>query len=297
MMMGTTKAFDYRLCKACGSVSADDAATEVDLSAYYGKDYYSFNSDRGSTWLEFARRRRNASYFDRFAPTGRTVRWFKHDELLGSLAGIGLRRNQRILDVGCGAGQLVDRLASIGFRSLKGSDPFLDATVTTPNGVVLEKAVLRDIPESFDVIMFNHSLEHVPDIQAELSEARTHLASGGFCLVRLPTPSSEAFRTYGESWVQIDPPRHIALPSREGMGILARNAGFHIRETIDDSTAFAFWGSEMVQKGIPFGTSAPGYRDPATIFSAREMKTFADRAAACNRTGSGDQFIAILQPV
>ena len=127
-------------------------------------------------------------------------------------------------------------------------------------------------------------------------EALAHLAYGGFCVVRLPTPSSEAFRTYGESWVQIDPPRHIALPSREGMGILARNAGFHIRETIDDSTAFAFWGSEMVQKGVPFGTSAPRYRDPATIFSAREMKTFADRAAACNRTGSGDQFMAILEP-
>jgi len=295
MMMGTRDAFDYRLCKACGSVSADYAASAVDLSIYYDPSYYSFQNNRGNVLAEFVKKRRDASYFNRFAPMGRAVQCFKHYQLLSDLSSVGLRRDQRILDVGCGAGSLLNRLAAIGFRSLRGVDPFLDATTTTSNGVDLEKAYLRNVPGPFDVIMFHHSLEHVPDPRGELSEAAARLAPDGFCVVRLPTPSSEAFRIYGEAWVQIDAPRHIALPSREGMNILAESAGLRIHKMFDDSVGFAFSGSEMVQRDIPFGMNAPDYQDPATIFSAPEMKAFGDRAAACNRAGSGDQFLVVLK--
>ena len=94
--------------------------------------------------------------------------------------------------------------------------------------MTLEKAYLQDVVGTFDVIMFHHSLEHVPDPRRELADAAERLAPDGFCVVRLPTPSSEAFRLYREDWVQIDPPRHIALPSRDGMALLAERAGFRV---------------------------------------------------------------------
>lgn len=56
--------------------------------------------------------------------------------MLGQLA---LERDARILDVGCGGGGLLDRLARVGFNNLSGADPFIAAGGEAPRGVPLMK--------------------------------------------------------------------------------------------------------------------------------------------------------------
>jgi SAM-dependent methyltransferase len=59
--------------------------------------------------------------------------------MLGQLA---VERGARILDVGCGGGALLDRLARVGFNNLFGADPIIAADVETSSGVSLVKQYL-----------------------------------------------------------------------------------------------------------------------------------------------------------
>lgn len=105
----------------------------------------------------------------------------------------GVAPHQRVLDVGSGTGGLLDRRAKAGFRHLRGIDPFLKQAMTTPAGVPLACSRIEDEREPQDTIMFNHSLEHVPDPLAALRHAARLLAPDGRIIVRIPTPSSTVF--------------------------------------------------------------------------------------------------------
>src|SRR5579862_4042989 len=94
------------------------------------------------------------------------------DELLGDVAG------RDVLDVGCGGGWLVRRLAAAGARVV-GVDPLADALARArtedPDGAgrYLE-AGAQELPfddRSFDAVVFFNSLHHVP--VAELDRALT----------------------------------------------------------------------------------------------------------------------------
>jgi hypothetical protein len=74
------------------------------------------------------------------------------------------------------------------------------------------------------------------------------------------------------------------------MKLLALAGGFEIVETKFDSTAFQFWGSEQVRRGIPL-------HDPRSVhvrggnggFTGKEMRSYTAKAEELNRAGDGDQ--------
>lgn len=138
--------------------------------------------------------------------------------------------------------------------------------------------------------MFNHSLEHLPEFVSALKLTHGKLASGGICLVRLPTTSSEAWATYGADWVQIDAPRHIVVPSRQGMALAAERAGFRVEETFDDSTLGQFMGSEAYRRNV-------AVTDPKILrmFGLKQIWEWEKRAKKLNRQGRGDQAGFVLR--
>jgi SAM-dependent methyltransferase len=222
----------------------------------------------------------------RLRPAGGTIRLFQQ---------IRIRWNHRILDVGCGSGMLLDQLAYLGFPHLLGADPYITADLITPHGAKVRKQHVSDLTGMFDVVMFHHSLEHVPDPLDTLRSAHSLLAPGGLCLVRIPTCSSEAFDLYGPDWVQLDAPRHIVVPSREGMLIAAERTGFVIECVIDDSFAFQFWGSEQYQKGISLVRDPRSYVVNENSIAPDEMSALDRKAEELNVRHRGDQAAFILR--
>lgn len=103
-------------------------------------------------------------------------------------------RNARVLDYGCGAGQIVGLLRANGFDGF-GCDVFYD-------GGSYESAVPEDLRDryvvrmtehaipfadaSFDVVISNQVFEHVADIDRALSEIRRVLRPGGYFLCLFP---------------------------------------------------------------------------------------------------------------
>ena len=245
-----------------------DVPDDEELSRHYPSNYYSINVEGGGrkglrralkAYLTAARDRAD---FGR-SPRRRTPA--HRDEArdrpwCGLSARRACARTRAILDVGSGSGELLDRLARLGFRRLSGCDPFLAADGVTGEGVPLRKCSLDEMNGPFDVILFNQSFEHLPDPQAALRTARAKLSPNGLCIIRIPTPDSDAFAQYGTNWAQWDAPRHLTLMSRKGFSILAGHCGFTLGAITDVGYAWSLMLSELYAKGDHIGPGE-GYSD------------------------------------
>ena len=281
MMFGTREEFAYDECADCGSLQIATIPDDATIASAYPSDYYSFGASPRSSGYRRGILRRLSDHLV-YSPMPRLRRSIPTPVEI--LRDAGVKKNASVIDVGCGSGSFLDRLKRIGFTSLRGVDPFLQADGVTEAGVPLIKGSLREAPGAFDVIMFNHSFEHVPSPAYTLREAREKLNSGGLCIVRIPTPSSEAFARYGASWAQIDAPRHMTLISRAGMSKLAAAAGFDLRATIDDQRPWSLIASESYANGVPM-------KDLNTQQAPAALTRL---SALANAAGRGDQAAFIL---
>jgi SAM-dependent methyltransferase len=288
MMFGMHDSFDYFECGGCGSIQR---LTEVEHEGkFYPPDYYSFWEERPSF------RSRITAVRDAHVLREKSIAGFFLNRLwplrgMEGLERVHLNSHTKILDVGCGSASLLYRLARAGFKNLTGIDPFVKVG-SNSNGVRILKSDIQNIDGKFDLIMFNHSLEHVLDPTETLMAARNLLSNTGRCLIRVPTCSSFAWKHYGKNWVQLDPPRHIVIFSRQGFSNLATRIGFRLDETIDDSSDFQFWGSEMYCRDIALMS-----KPIDEIFSQKQFGEFRERAAELNSEGLGDQVAFIISPV
>ena len=123
-------------------------------------------------------------------------------------------------------------------------------------------ATVQDVPGTYDLVMFNHSFEHVEDPLPTLRHARNLLAPGATLLLRTPVAGCWAWRHYGTDWVSIDAPRHAFIPSIAGLRAAAGRRGSPstppsvTRPTCSSGAASSTPGHPAVRSGIPPGRSS-----------------------------------------
>ncbi len=298
MMLGLGTSHAYLSCAECDTLQIADVPS--DLSRYYDPGlYYSLTGQasepaRGRLRAWLGNRCDRAHIFDEGGLFGALARARNSPvaERLKSYVGESPVRswNAAILDVGCGSGALVRELASHGFRRVEGIDPHMpDAAVARDSWPRLRRASATDLlaeSRRFDLIMLTHVLEHVPDPIATLEAVAGLLSPNGVCRIEVPVTDCEARDVYGADWVEIDAPRHLHIPSRRAMAILARRLGLEIYRSHPAGSGFEFWGSEMYRRQITLADDVRRiYRDPRNIFSDDELREFDDRAAAAAARG------------
>lgn len=142
----------------------------------------------------------------------------------------------------------------------------------------------------FDLIMFNHSFEHLPNPLSVLRDANRLVSLGGNVLIRIPIAGTYAWTTFRTDWVQLDAPRHLFLHTSKSMEILAAECGFEIEHIVHDSSAFQFWGSVQYQRGIALTDERSyGMNPKQSIFSRAEVDEFEKKALKLNELQDGDQ--------
>jgi SAM-dependent methyltransferase len=193
--------FTVRECPACRYGVTDPELRGEELGAHYAETYYE-------------------SYYEHSGGAPSAL-----SRLRGFLRERGAERRQsrppyvldgltpgKVLEVGCGNGELLAHFASRGWITY-GLDPSGAAVAAAASrGAKVHEGTLEDQPwtdERFELIVFQHSLEHIPDPVDAVTRAAALLAPGGRLIVDVPNWASWQRSLFGNRWVMLDLPRHL----------------------------------------------------------------------------------------
>lgn len=291
MIFGVKDEFIYFECSKCGCLQI--AEIPSNMEKYYPQNlYYSFQKGYSNNFIKKVLKRKRDEYaIFKKGFIGKIVYKKYPDILLDMISKTKISHNSRILDVGCGSGNLLYSLNEIGFKDLVSIDPFIDNEIKEKNIEIFKKTIheISDI-EKFDLVIFNHSFEHIPDQLETLLKVCKILSNSGICLIRMPIKTEYIWNRYGINWVQIDAPRHFFIHTLRSFKLLTENSGLTIQEVIFDSTEFQFWGSEQYKRGIPLNSENSYSVNPEkSIFTAKQIKEFKKMAKELNKNKQGDQ--------
>ncbi len=295
MMLGYRDVFLYFQCSMCDCLQIEKIPS--DISKYYSEGYYSYKSLPKLNIIErLVKNLRNEYAVFNKGIIGKLL-YAKYPAIeYKALSNIPINKDHNILDVGCGAGIFLNSLREIGFKNLLGIDPYNEKDIVYGNGLRIQKKNIEDLQGKWDLIMFHHSLEHIPDQEKILKTAYDLLKPCGYCIIRVPTVSSYAWKNYGINWVQLDAPRHSYLHSIKSIEILSRKTNFKLRNVIYDSTTFQFWGSDQYLKNIPLNDPHSYLMNPKnSLFSKKDISEFSKRAMELNTANLGDQAVFYLK--
>jgi SAM-dependent methyltransferase len=297
MYFGTREIFDYLECSNCGCLQLMNPPK--DFSAYYPKDYFTFKQGHESKIKAFLNR-----YRDTYAMGENTflgsllLKKFGEPTYITrmKIANVGLKDS--ILDVGCGKGILLHKMKESGFKNVLGIDPFLDENITYKNGLKILKKDFLDIEDQFDLIMYNHSFEHMEEPFEVIRHSNKILKENKFLLIRIPVADSYAFNKYRENWCSLDAPRHLFLHTKKTMKVLAEKSGFEIKNINYDSRSWQLWGSEQYSKNISLMDEKSYFINPNnSIFAKKEIEDFEKQTKELNKNKEGDQAEFYLQKI
>jgi len=141
----------------------------------------------------------------------------------------------RLLEIGCGAGILLQEAWRRGWRAdalelsvelaarARRNNP--EATVVT--GDIQDQ---EPIGAQYDAVISLDVLEHVISPMTMIENCRELLKPGGLFLLQTPNTRSLRSRTKGTRWDMLDPDQHINLFSPDALRVLLTTVGFDVLE-------------------------------------------------------------------
>lgn len=186
------ESFTLWSCPRCGIKKTWPIPDE--LGKYYESDRYLSHGDQES------------GLFARLYRLAKRYNLSQKSKLLKQLA-----PQSKVLDYGCGTGDLIHYLQGRGFE-VRGAEPSAQAKSQAKPGVVdcitsPEQELASD--RDYDVIMLWHVLEHIPVPDEIIQQLRHKLKEGGHLIIAVPNHESHDAQHYGAHWAAWDVPRHL----------------------------------------------------------------------------------------
>jgi SAM-dependent methyltransferase len=198
------------------------------------------------------------NYFDHYAalnnlsPEGRRQYWRGYRVHFAPL--LPRQKDSRILDLGCGAGLLLEWLGAMGFTNTVGIDvdPGQAAFARSigQNAVVVEDPVAwLERQEPFGAVFMSDVLEHLPEdqIQPLLGAIRASLEKAGSLIVRVPNATSVT-----SLWMRYMDVTHKRLYTSESLRFVLHEGGFENVRILQAET----WRPRSLRDAILIGGRA-----------------------------------------
>lgn len=236
-------------CPACYSKRRTPYGDKNDLSLYRCANCSSLYSECSPL-----------NYDDYYHDSNLTVPEFinhRLDEILHQLG--PYRKTNHLLDVGCGAGSLLQAARRAGWiaEGLEISEPAV-VSVRAQNFKVFqgELGAARYAENYFDVVTASELFEHVANPVEIVTEIARILRPGGLLWATTPNAGSFSSRVLRANWSSVGPPEHLQLFSLKGIRILMKRAGFRpIRVRTTGCDPIELWHGFWSRKAT--GTADP----------------------------------------
>jgi SAM-dependent methyltransferase len=236
-------------CRSCGSLWLNPRPRESALASLYPENYNLTRADPNED-VDLARG------FFASAKFGALAAAYGYDALarsvgsnIGAMFGriaapllsrkagyavryLAQRDGGRLLDVGCGNGAFIAWMQRLGWQ-VEGIelDP-ITAAIARKRGLTIHHNNVEslDLPlEHFDAITLTHVTEHFLHPRNVFRILHRWLKPGGVLVSLSPNPRGALRRMFGRDWYELDPPRHIFLPSTAAYRRLLEPLGFEVK--------------------------------------------------------------------
>lgn len=140
----------------------------------------------------------------------------------------------KILDIGSSTGAMLDLFKKRGWEVLGIEPSSISADYAISRGVKtikekFEKANLEK--NSFDAVVLNHTLEHLPDPEGVLSRIHKVLKNGGILLIDVPNFGSLSSKIYKGKWPYLLENEHLWHFNEKSLRKILEKNGFRVLKT------------------------------------------------------------------
>lgn len=284
----------FRQCsnKDCGLVWLDPAPLETELwKAYANYHTHTRDSSRGfeKPILSLSNRLMKLALLPGWISSGLNdeMDYLRYMTLKNEPAGM-------LLDVGCGAGRLLNRMKKRGWE-VEGVDfdPQATSRVSARYGIATHTGDLAAcaLPgESFDAVTMSQTIEHLHDPRLTLEECMRVLKPGGLLIMTTPNANSIAAAEFGPFWRGWEPPRHLHMFSVASLKQFSQRAGFEIMEARSYSA-----GSAVVYRVSKLNQMQQGrnisFMDRLQLIGWSYRKELQEHLAQKSRSGTGQNIL------
>lgn len=180
----------------CGLIYADPAPADDEIQTFY--------NDYSTHYRNYTRKIIN--------PISSIHKIYKHKEYKSFFLRTCIDKI-KVLDFGCGNGNLLDFLKDYGVKKLYGYDFDIKALKLLANKGYYIYNRLTEVENScpYDFIFMNHVIEHLKDGKQQIKHLMSLLDKDGYLIIRTPNSSSFLADLFGFYWRGWETPRHLNI--------------------------------------------------------------------------------------
>jgi SAM-dependent methyltransferase len=143
---------------------------------------------------------------------------------------VSRKPNLRVLDIGCNNGVFLDLFKQKGCETW-GVEPSVNAKIAASKGHKILESYFETVKLQagyFDLVILNHTLEHVDEPVKVLQKVYRLLADGGILYVDVPNAGGLSARLMGKHWPYLAPDEHKWQFTKQSLGKVFKKSGFEV---------------------------------------------------------------------
>jgi SAM-dependent methyltransferase len=225
LMFGGTRLFAYHRCNGCGLIYQHPIPDSETIAGFYPDSYSIYQEPDRPRFSRRALRTLKSSLGYRHLDVGAPGNLLERLRPARPVPGVvPFVPGGRALDIGCGNGEYLLRLQSIGWQCQGVEFNDKAVSICRSHGLDVFQGDLQSAgfpSDSFDFVAANHLIEHVPDPHQLMAEIARITRPGGRILIRTPNSAALGRSWFGVYWFANEVPRHLMLYSRDNLRMLA----------------------------------------------------------------------------
>lgn len=217
---GEPNNYELAKCLICGHLSTAPRLREIDLPMLYS-NYYPRKSTNVLNVVSEAEKI--------LRPYAAMIRWWNGTNNQGQYL---VRSGDYLLDIGCGSGTSLLEAKALGAIAYGiEADPNVKP-IAKELGLNIHFGSLHDSPfpnRTFDLIVLNQVIEHLPDPDQALLVLRKRLNSNGRMVLVFPNINSFWCRLFGLRWINWHVPYHLHHFNKTSFKKMVTRCGYQVK--------------------------------------------------------------------